>query len=45
MTSTRTKGTAQALSPKEQYIAQRTREAYVASVCQPEALFDLSFAA
>jgi hypothetical protein len=33
------------LTPKEQYIAQRARGAYIASVCQPEALFDLSFAA
>jgi hypothetical protein len=45
VTSTGTRGTAQALSPKEQYIAQRARGAYVASVCQPEASFDLSFAA
>jgi hypothetical protein len=43
--STRSRGTAQALSPKEQYIAQRAREAYIASVCQPEALFNLFFAA
>jgi hypothetical protein len=33
------------LSPKEQYIAQRARGAYIASVCQPEVSFDLSFAA
>jgi hypothetical protein len=33
------------LTPKEQYIAQRARGAYIASVCQPEASFDLSFAA
>ena len=33
------------LSPKDQYVAQRARGAYVASVCQPEASFDLSFAA
>jgi hypothetical protein len=43
--STGTRGTAQASSPKEQYIAQRARGAYIASVCQPEASFDLSFAA
>jgi hypothetical protein len=34
-----------ALTPKDQYIAQRARGAYVASTCQPEASFDLSFAA
>ena len=33
------------LTPKEQYIAQRARGGYIASVCQPEASFDLSFAA
>lgn len=33
------------LSPKEQYVAQRVRRAYVASICQPEASFDLSYAA
>ena len=33
------------LSTKEQYVAQRARGAYVASVCQPEASFDLSSAA
>jgi len=33
------------LSPKEQYVAQRARGAYIASVCQPESAFDLSFAA
>ena len=33
------------ISPKEQYIAQRARGAYIASTCQPEASFDLSFAA
>ena len=31
--------------PKDQYIAQRARGAYIATVCQPEAAFDLSFAA
>lgn len=34
-----------ALTPKDQYIAQRARGAYIASVCQPEASFDLSYAA
>lgn len=33
------------LSPKEQYVAQRARGAYIASICQPEASFDLSYAA
>ena len=33
------------LSTKEQYVAQRARGAYVASVCQPEATYDLSVAA
>ena len=33
------------LSPKEQYVAQRARGAYLASICQPEASFDLSYAA
>jgi len=33
------------LTPKEQYIAQRARGAYIASVCQPESSFDLSFSA
>jgi hypothetical protein len=34
-----------AVAPKDQYIAQRARGAYIASVSQPEACFDLSFAA
>lgn len=34
-----------AVTPKDQYIAQRARGAYIATVCQPEAAFDLSFAA
>jgi hypothetical protein len=34
-----------ALTPREQYVAQRARGAYVASSCQPEASFDLSLAA
>jgi hypothetical protein len=33
------------VTPKDQYIAQRTRDAYIATVSQPEASFDLSFAA
>lgn len=33
------------LSPKEQYIAQRARGAYLASICHPKASFDLSYAA
>jgi hypothetical protein len=44
ITSTRSQGTTQALSPKEQYIAQHAKGAYIASVCQPKASFDLSFA-
>jgi hypothetical protein len=35
----------QNLTTKEQYIAQRARGAYIASVCQPEAAYDLSVAA
>jgi hypothetical protein len=34
-----------AVTPKDQYIAQRARGAYIASMCQPEASFDLSYAA
>ena len=30
------------LSPKEQYLAQRARGAYIASMCQLKASFDLS---
>lgn len=45
-TSTNYRGiTRGSLTPKDQYIAQRARGAYIASVCQPEASFDLSFAA
>jgi transposase InsO family protein len=33
------------LTMKEQYISQRARGAYIASVCQPEASYDLSVAA
>ena len=31
--------------PKDQYVAQRARGAYAASICQPEASYDLSHAA
>ncbi len=34
-----------AVTPKDQYVAQRARAAYIATMCQPEAAFDLSFAA
>ena len=34
-----------ALSPKEQYVAQQAWGIYLASICQLEALFDLSYAA
>jgi hypothetical protein len=34
-----------AVTPKDQFVAQRARGSYIASVCQPEAAFDLSFAA
>jgi hypothetical protein len=34
-----------ALISKEQYVIQRAREAYVSSICQSEASFDLFFAA
>jgi hypothetical protein len=45
-TSTSSRGiTRGVLTPKDQYITQRARGAYIASVCQPEASFDLSFAA
>jgi hypothetical protein len=32
-------------SAKQQYVEQRARGAYIASICQPEACFDLSSAA
>src|SRR5450432_3518124 len=42
-TSISTRGIARvSLTLKDQYIAQRARGAYIASVCQPEASFDLS---
>jgi hypothetical protein len=45
-TTTSSRGTIrQDLSIKDQYIAQRVRGAYIASVCQPEAAYDLSVAA
>jgi len=45
-TSISTRGIARvSLTLKDQYIAQRARGAYIASVYQPEASFDLSFAA
>src|SRR6266480_5240874 len=34
-----------AITPKDQFIAQRARGSYIASVYQPEATFNLSFAA
>ena len=41
--STSSRGiTRKKLSPKEQYLAQRARGAYIAFVCQPEASFNLS---
>lgn len=43
--NTSTRGVTKVLSPKDQYIAQRARGAYIASMCQPEAAFDLSYAA
>lgn len=43
--STSSRGvTSTKLSPKEQYVAQRARGAYIASMCQPEASFDVSCA-
>lgn len=33
------------VTPKDQYVAQRARGAYIATVSQPESAFDLSFAA
>ena len=37
--------TRKAVTPKDQYVAQRARGAYIATVSQPESAFDLSFAA
>lgn len=39
------KGKTKSLTSKEQYIRERARGAYIASISQPEAAFDLSFAA
>jgi hypothetical protein len=33
------------VNTKDQYVAQRARGAYIATVCQPESSYDLSFAA
>jgi hypothetical protein len=33
------------VTPKDQYVAQQARGAYIASVCQPKSSFNLSFAA
>jgi len=33
------------VNTKDQYAAQRARGAYIATVCQPESAYDLSFAA
>ena len=46
ITTTSSRGTVRtALTPKDQYVAQRARGAYIASMCQPEASFDLAYAA
>jgi hypothetical protein len=37
--------TKKGVTPEKQYIAQRARGAYTATVCQPEAAYDLSSAA
>jgi Reverse transcriptase (RNA-dependent DNA polymerase) len=45
-TSTSTRGIIRSsLTLQDQYVAQRARGAYIASMCQPEASYDLSFAA
>jgi hypothetical protein len=33
------------INTKDQYVAQCVRGAYITIVCQPESLYDLSFAA
>jgi hypothetical protein len=43
--TTSSRGLTRIVDTKNQYIAQRARGAYIASVSQPEASFDLSFAA
>ena len=46
VTTTSSKGTIRTVfTPKDQYIAQRARGAYIASVCQPETSFNLSYTA
>jgi hypothetical protein len=37
--------TTKATSPKEQYVSQQAKGAYIATICQPEASFDLSYTA
>ena len=37
--------TCKTVNTKDQYVAQHARGAYIAIVCQPESLYDLSFAA
>jgi hypothetical protein len=37
--------TRKTVNTKDQYVAQRARGAYIATVCQPESSYDLSFAA
>ncbi|KAI1001416.1 hypothetical protein K3495_g6784 [Podosphaera aphanis] len=45
-TSTSSRGAVRSgLTIKDQYVAQRAKGAYIASMCQPEAAFDLPFAA
>ena len=45
ITTTSSRGTVRtALTPKDQYVAQRARGTYIIFVCQPEASFDLSYA-
>ena len=44
LTSTRGE-TRKTVNTKDQYVAQRARGAYIATVCQPESAYDLSFAA
>jgi hypothetical protein len=43
--STGLRGATCALTPGDQYITQSARGAYIASVCQSEASFNLSFTA
>ena len=39
------RGATRTLTLKDQYITQHARGTYIALVCQPEALFNLSFVA